>query len=1280
MARLRQVASVLVRWGLGACALCLILLALYVSLGRQLLPMVSDYRPVLALKASQALNMPVEIGKLEGTWGGLAPIIVAHNVSLGTGAGALHLEQIRVVPALWRSLITLEPHVATLQLEGVQLTVQQDGEGHWALQGMASNPDHTPFDPGVALARLRQLGELNVVDSQLTVRPWQRDPMAFTYLGLSLRTATGEQRLDARFHLPDGKPVAVQLRAQAEQAHWQDGSAQVYISVPQSDWAQWVPASLLGQWRFAELKAGGEVWLSWAQQHLASATLRLNAPRVKGGIEGRTPAAAKDIALTAWLQRTGEGYTAVAQPLAMSLNGQRWETHIKAVQAGEAWQVQADRLDLGPLLPLLDAYTPWPDKAALAVDTLKPSGALRNLQLTLRPQETGDRRLEFEANLEQVAFQAYHGAPGAANVSGSISGDLGQGELRLASNDFMLHLWPIFKQQWRYKEAHARLQWHLNSEGFSLVAPVIQVLGEEGKIAADFMIRLPFGEGLEPYMDLRVGLHEGDGRYTAKYLPEALSPQVADWLRNAVQQGNVEEGYFQYQGSLAHAAPDHARSITLFFNVHNAMLAFQPGWPALHGVDGKVYIQDGDVRINASRGTLLNTALSGVKVKVPHVPEGQAPHLTVQGTFEGPLGDGVTILQTAPIGTSELFSGWEAEGPLQGSVDLDIPLAHGQAPKVVVDFNTSGARLKIPQPVLELSQLKGDFRFDLDKGLSAQSVEGQALGKPFTGSIAALGAPGALFTQINVGGRMDVATLGNWLGAPQSLPVSGEFPYQLRLDLNANSQLVVDSPLKGVKVDLPSPYGKAPEDSRPAHVELDLQGSAPQLRVAYANLASFIYQPAEGRFTAPVSASRGELWLGEGAPRLPQATGLRIRGAADTLDLKAWQAVRDRYLPATAKAGAPTANAAMASSAISGADVTIGHLSAFGQSLEQARVRLDRAPEAWLLQVNSVQVTGRATLPDSATAPLDIDMQDIHLPAPAPDDPAAPEPPDTPDPLADVDPHTLPATNVHIARLWQGDDLVGAWSLKLRPSTRGLALNELNLGLKGMQLQGDGSWEGTPGSTASWFKGRVSGGNLADVLKAWRFAPSVTSKDFAVAIDGRWPGSPAWASPKRYSGSLDATLNHGQFVEVEGGAQALRVFGLLNFNAIGRRLRLDFSDLWDRGLSYDKVKGQLAASDGVYVTRTPITVVGPSSNLELDGTLDMAADRVDARLLVSLPVSTNLPLAALIAGAPAIGGALFLVDKLLGDRVSRLVSVKYRLEGTLKEPKLTFDRPFDKAH
>ena len=61
----------------------------------------------------------------------------------------------------------------------------------------------------------------------------------------------------------------------------------------------------------------------------------------------------------------------------------------------------------------------------------------------------------------------------------------------------------------------------------------------------------------------------------------------------------------------------------------------------------------------------------------------------------------------------------------------------------------------------------------------------------------------------------------------------------------------------------------------------------------------------------------------------------------------------------------------------------------------------------------------------------------------------------------------------------------------------------------------------------------------------------------------------------------------------------------------------------------------------------------------LNGNLDMRDERIDAKLLVTLPVTNNLPLAALIVGAPAIGGALFVADKLLGDKVARFASVQY---------------------
>ena len=1267
MERLIRILGALTRWGLGLCALLLVLVALYVNLGRELFPLVAEYRAEVQTKAREALGMPLQIGTLEGRWSGMSPVLLAHDVTVGEGANALHLDKVRVVPDVWGSLLSRAVRVQHLELDGLKISLKEGVDGQWSLEGLPVQQDK-PLDPEQLLNQMQMLAQLSVLDSQITLQPLDQPPLTLTYVGLSLKTGSSQQRLDVRLTLPDGQPLTMNLRSRIRASQWRDAEADAYLSLPQSDWARWLPARITQQWQFSQIKAGGELWATWGKGTLQSAAIRLNAPQFKGAYGERKPVQINNLALNGFFQRSAEGFKLSLDSLALNLGETRWETRLQLQQTSstektqELWHLQADRLDLTPITPILNALGPLPEGVATTVERLKVTGTLRNVLLDIRPEATDDSKFSFAANLQQVGFDAYHGAPAARNVSGSISGDLGQGELRMDSKDFSLHLDPIFAKPWQYIQANARLTWKLDKQGFTLIAPYLKVLGEEGKIAGDFLIRLHFDPTQEDYMDLRVGLLEGDGRYTAKYLPTVLSPALDEWLRTAILKGAVDEGFFQYQGSLNHDAVEAARSISLFFKVHDAELAFQPGWPHLSKISGDVFVEDSGVRILASKGQLLDTQVRDVFVNIPHVPAGKNSHMYIDGAFAGGLGDGVKILQDAPIGTGPTFAGWQGEGDLQGTLKLDIPLEQGEEPKILVDFKTAKARLKLSEPELELTQLKGDFRFDSTKGLSGQGITARAFDRPVSARIFADGKGGKINTRVTASGQVTVKKLTEWLKVTQPLPVSGDIPYQLQLNLDgADSQLMVSSSLKGVAVDLPAPFGMSAAQGRDTVFRMTLQGAERRYWLDYGDLADFTFAAPASNF----ADGRGELFLGSGNAVLPGAKGLRIRGVLSELDVEPWNALVDRY------SGQDPGGSAK--QLLSGADFRVGKLTGFGTTLDQARLQLDRKPTAWALQLDSQQVKGAVGLPDAKGAPITVNLQYVRLPAP---DPAVQADENAPDPLASVDPTKVPALDINIAQLFQGKDLVGAWSLKVRPIAKGLAFNSMNLGLKGMQLQGAGGWEGVPGATSSWYKGRLEGKNLADVLMGWGFAPTVTSENFHLDIDGRWPGSPAWVGLKRYSGSLDATLNKGQMVEVEGGAQALRVFGLLNFNSIGRRLRLDFSDLFDKGLSYDRVKGLLVASSGVYVTREPITLTGPSSNLELNGTLDMVADRIDAKVLVTLPLTNNLPIAALIVGAPAVGGALFLIDKLIGDRVARFASVKYTVKGPVKEPKITFEKPF----
>ncbi len=1244
MGRLNRVLGAMTRWGLGLCALLVVLLALYVSLGRQLAPLVAEYRNELQDKAEQALGMPVHIGALEGRWSGLAPVLRVSDLQLGEGASALRLDEVKLVPDLWASLKAREVRLAHIQLGGLQVILRENPQGEWRLEGLPKKDDE-PFDAAQVLQRLQ-----SGYPPAVWTRPSHPDLCQPRSAGQSCAAVPGTAGNAA------GRPASGAQPAQSRQTRG------------------------LARRRLPSLSEPAAERVDWREGRLQRGVARLNAPTLRGAYADRKMITLDNLALSAWVRQGREGYEAVVDSLAANIGDTRWESHLQAQQApatddsGDTWHVQADRLDLTPITPLIDALAPLPDKLMTVVDALKVTGALRNVRLDIRPQAEGDQRLAFAANLDNVGFDAYHGAPAAGNVSGSISGDLGQGELRLDSDAFMLHLYPIFAKPWHYQKANARLTWALDDDGFTLIAPYIKVLGDEGKIAADFLIRFRFHEQQADYMDLRVGLTDGDGRYTAKYLPQVLSPALDQWLRSAIVKGAVDEGYFQYQGSLNHDAPDHSRSISLFFDVHDATLDFQPGWPQVRQVDGKVRIQDSGVHIQANQGLLLDTKVSDVRVDIPHVEGDQHSHLYLDGKFDGSLGDGLKILKQAPIGTGEIFAGWEGEGPLRGKVKLDIPLEHGMQPKVNVDFATHDARLKVEPPALELSRLKGDFNFDLDKGLSGKDISLQAFGKPVSAQIFAEGQGGQIQTRIQASGQVALKALTEWLQFKQplhhrdlhSFPTrrSSDLPYQLQLSLGSrDNRLDINSSLKGLIIDLPPPFGKAMTTVRESSFGMTLQGAERRFDARYADLAQLAYaatldKPDQGR---------GELVLGGGSANVPGAQGLRVRGRLETLDLEPWQQQMSKY------AGQDPGGSARQT--LQSVDLSIGRLSAFGTELNQAVVRLARVASAWDLRLDSREVMGNARLPDAKAAPMVVTLQTLRLP---PADPQQEAADDAPDPLASFDPRKAPMLDLSIDKLYRGDDLFGSAAVKLRPTARGVSVNDINLDLKGLRVDGSAGWEGTPDSSASWYKGRVQGANLGDVLKAWGFAPTVTSRSFRMDVDGRWPGSPAWVSLKRFSGSLDAALRTGQFVEVEGGAQALRVFGLLNFNSIGRRLRLDFTDLFGQGLAYDRVKGLLVASEGVYVTRKPIAVTGPSSNFELDGTLDLVRDRIDANLQVTLPVTNNLPLAALIVGAPAVGGALFLVDRLIGDRVARFASVHYRVQGPVKEPKITFVKPFDK--
>ena len=59
-------------------------------------------------------------------------------------------------------------------------------------------------------------------------------------------------------------------------------------------------------------------------------------------------------------------------------------------------------------------------------------------------------------------------------------------------------------------------------------------------------------------------------------------------------------------------------------------------------------------------------------------------------------------------------------------------------------------------------------------------------------------------------------------------------------------------------------------------------------------------------------------------------------------------------------------------------------------------------------------------------------------------------------------------------------------------------------------------------------------------------------------------------------GEAAVRADNGRFVDVDSGGGAMRIFSLMNFNTIAKRMRGDFSDVTGKGVSFDKLEAKVA--------------------------------------------------------------------------------------------------------
>ncbi len=363
-----------------------------------------------------------------------------------------------------------------------------------------------------------------------------------------------------------------------------------------------------------------------------------------------------------------------------------------------------------------------------------------------------------------------------------------------------------------------------------------------------------------------------------------------------------------------------------------------------------------------------------------------------------------------------------------------------------------------------------------------------------------------------------------------------------------------------------------------------------------------------------------------------------------------------------------------------GFDLRLGRLYLGPEVLSDIEINALDLDDRWVVNTSSRRAEGRLVIPTSGET-VKADFQVLRL--------VRSEPPreeseelltleEQLEAFRALDMGSWPDIDVSIAELRLNEESLGQWAFRLRPEPFRLQVNDIEGRLNSLTLLGDMTWSIVGDRETSRFKGSITGGALSDLNELLNAEMPVTNEGTNIELDLDWPGRPDEFSIPELSGSVSLRLDEGVILERNNTAQLFRVFNLLNSDTLWRRLKLDFSDLYERGVAFDAISGKAQIINGLLTMDPELQIVGPSGAFKLSGTTNMASEDLDMRLVVVLPLTQNLPLAALLMGAGApIGGALFVLDKILGDPLSRLTSATYSVTGTWDEPEVDLQRVFD---
>lgn len=1248
-------------------ATVVVIVALMVSGLRLVLPHINSWREPLLEKISVVAGVPVQASALKGHWENYGPVLEIRDLHLSLKEGDdLQAERITLALDIWQSILHLRWQFRNLTFYQLNLATSKpltSGDGA-----------KLKLEPGKFIDLfLRQFDHFDLRDSHISFLTLSGQRARLDIPQLTWLNEKTRHRAEGIVNLSSftGQHGEVQVRLDLSDSNGYLDTGRVWMQADDVDVKPWLGEWMRDNTTLDSARFSLAAWMSLREGEIYDGDIQLK----KGGASWQGDKQRHRLTVdnvTAHVSRFNSGWQIELPQTNLVTDGQRWPDGrlsllwlpenglLPGPNHNEEVRVRATQLDLeriDPLIPLFSRLSPtllenW--------RSLQPKGRLEALAVDLPVQQPEQSR--FQARWRDLSWKHWELLPGMEHLNGTASGGFANGKVTFDINKASLPYGTMFRAPLEIEAAKGSFNWQYDKDHFSFAGHQLDIKARSLWAKGDFTYAQLKDQA--PRLDILAGINLTNAGDAWRYLPEPLmGTSLVNYLSGAIKGGEVHNASLIFAGNPQLFPFKHNEGMfEVWVPLRKATYQFQPGWPDLQDLDINLDFINNGLFMKAEQAKLGKVYGNNVSAVIPDYLKDK---LIVDSEIVGAGKEIGHYFNQTPLKSSlgAALDELQIDGDVSGRLHLDIPL-DGKPVRATGEVELLNNSLFIKPLDSTIKQLTGHFTYD-NGDLKSDPMTASWFGQPLNVSFNT--------QEGDKNYQIGVDLQGDWQpGKIDAVPVqlrdklAGVANWKSNVLINlphaggANYQIALEGDLKNVSSHLPEPLDKKKGEALPVKVSAkgDLQSF--NLNGTVGEGSRFNSQWLLGK---QLKVSRG-IWENntKHIPALPDSDGMVLN--LPPLDGEAWLALFDNG--GGNKNGPSAVGKSQSGHAMIPDNITLRTpaLTLGGQQWHDLEVTLGQTvsgdPQ---VQAKGKEIAG--TLKMNQRAPWDAHINYLYY-NPQWGDGQKSSP--LPDETTAINFSSWPALGLTCDECWLRGQNFGRMRANLSHTSDTLTLKNGLIDTGNARLKVEGEWVNRPAGQRTALKGVLSGNKINDAANWFGVNTPLRDSPFRVDYDLHWQSAPWEPSEATLSGLLKTHFGAGQIADVNTG-RAGQLLRLMSFDALLRKLRLDFSDTFSQGFYFDSINGTAWIEKGVMRTDN-LLVDGLEADIAMKGKMDLVQRKIDMEAVVAPEISATVGVAAAFAVNPVVGAAVFAASKVLGPLWNKISVLRYHISGPIDKPQI----------